>query len=311
MKTATRLGLGISMAVLAAGLAGCGGDAIGQAAKAPDSPGAGYAATEAALAQPSPMPQGFDGDKMEAPPAPPPAVAAEAKSAGSARRSAEMAPPVDRPGLGTEWGETRFSRISTVSFVRADSSTPFSSTGLFYNDEEGARAMASSAGFRRSAGGLVPMAGGAVSVGLREEGGRFLSGYTASGKNFVVGEAGQRYTIILRNNTDLRFEVVMSVDGLDVMDGKDASFKKRGYIVDPRSELEVDGFRQSSDTVAAFRFGSVRNSYANQKHGDTRNVGVIGVALFHERGTNPFAFSGDIRTREQANPFPGQFASPP
>ncbi|HVY49396.1 MAG TPA: hypothetical protein VHB21_26070, partial [Minicystis sp.] len=172
--------------------------------------------------------------------------------------------------------------------------------------------MASSAGFRRFAAGPISLAGGAVTMGLRDEGGRFLSGYTAAGKSFIVGEAGQRYTIVLRNNTDLRFEVVMSVDGLDVMDGRSASFRKRGYIVDPRSELEVDGFRQSTDTVAAFRFGSVRNSYANQKHGDARNVGIIGVALFHEMGTNPFAWTGsDVRTRERANPFPGQFASPP
>jgi hypothetical protein len=307
MKTVTRFGLGLSMAVLAAGLIGCGGDAVGTSAKSPAAGSPDFGAAQPSV-ESAPAPPGDF--KAEAPAAPPPVAVAE-RSAGGAvsKRSAEA--PVERPGLGTEWGETRFSRISTVSFLRADSTTPFAMTGLFYNDEQGARAMASSAGFARSAGGLVPMAGGAVSVGLREEGGRFLSGFTASGKNFVVGEAGQRYTIVLRNNTDLRFEVVMSVDGLDVMDGKDASFKKRGYIVDPRSELEVDGFRQTTDTVAAFRFGSVRNSYANQKHGDTRNVGVIGIALFHERGTNPFGFAGDTRTREQANPFPGQFASPP
>ena len=81
---------------------------------------------------------------------------------------------------------------------------------------------------------------------------------------------------------------------------------------DAGGELEIDGFRQSSDTVAAFRFGSVRNSCAGQKHGDTRNVGVIGVALFHERGSNPLSFSSDeVQKRHDANPFPGQFATPP
>ena len=34
------------------------------------------------------------------------------------------------------------------------------------------------------------------------------------------------------------------MDGLDVLDGKAASFGKRGYIMDPRSELEIDGFRK-------------------------------------------------------------------
>jgi hypothetical protein len=56
----------------------------------------------------------------------------------------------------------------------------------------------------------------------------------------------------------------------------------------------------------------VKSSYANQKHGETRNVGVIGVAVFHERGSNPMGVSNDeVRKRLDANPFPGQFATPP
>ncbi len=81
---------------------------------------------------------------------------------------------------------------------------------------------------------------------------------------------------------------------------------------DPRAEIEIDGFRQNMDEVAAFRFGSVRGSYAGQKTGDTRNVGVIGVALFNEVGTNPFPWTQDeVQRRRDANPFPGQFATPP
>jgi len=56
----------------------------------------------------------------------------------------------------------------------------------------------------------------------------------------------------------------------------------------------------------------VRNSYSNQKHGETRNVGVIGVAAFNERGTSPASWPiGDTRSRLQADPFPGRFATPP
>jgi hypothetical protein len=32
---------------------------------------------------------------------------------------------------------------------------------------------------------------------------------------------------------------VLSVDGLDVLDGKDASFSKRGYIVDPKGDVRT------------------------------------------------------------------------
>ena len=63
---------------------------------------------------------------------------------------------------------------------------------------------------------------------------RHLKSFALFWVDFVVGEAGQRYTIVLHNATNVRLEAVVSVDGLDVMDGKDASFKKRGYIIDPR-----------------------------------------------------------------------------
>jgi hypothetical protein len=215
----------------------------------------------------------------------------------------------ERPGLGTEWGETRHSSISRVGFERADVSSPFASLALFYNDAQGANAMASvSRAYTQS----FALAGGLVTVDLRDEGGRAYGGFVSAGRNHVVGEAGRRYAVVLHNRSGHRFEVVLSVDGLDVMDGQHASFDKRGYILDPHADLEVDGFRQSMDTVAAFRFGSVRDSYAAEKHGETRNVGVIGVALFHERGMPyPTWNSDEIRTRRNANPFPGTFATPP
>ncbi|CAN5657006.1 hypothetical protein BH20VER1_BH20VER1_09610 [soil metagenome] len=60
----------------------------------------------------------------------------------------------------------------------------------------------------------------------------------------------------MRNRTDHRIEVVLSVDGLDVIDGRRANFRKGGYLLEPNTRIEVDGFRQSYDAVAAFRFGS-------------------------------------------------------
>jgi hypothetical protein len=314
---ATRwMGLGLAMtALLAAGCSGAEAQLAGPARPAPPPPSpilagetptggdqAGYAPPGLAPA-PSAAPKGDVGAADSA---------AQPSARAQEKEGREEPSPTDRPGLGTEWGETRFSKISTVPFVRADASSPFAMTSVLYNDEEGARSMASAAGFKRWSSGSFSAAGGAVSLGLRDEGGRFLSGFVAGGKSFVVGEAGRRYSIVVHNNTDSRIEIVLSVDGLDVLDGKAASFQKRGYLVDPRGEVEVDGFRQSMDTVAAFRFGSVRDSYASQKTGDARNVGVIGVALFNERGSNPFPWTGDeVQKRRDANPFPGQFATPP
>jgi hypothetical protein len=97
---------------------------------------------------------------------------------------------------------------------------------------------------------------------------------------------------------------------LDVLDGGKASIRKPGYIMAPHSELKVDGFRQSTEAVAAFRFSPVRESYAAEKYHNTRNVGVIGIALFSEVGTNPWT-EPEVQKRLNANPFPGRFATPP
>src|SRR3569623_908698 len=68
-----------------------------------------------------------------------------------------------------------------------------------------------------------------------DDAGRTLPGLSAGGRTLIVGEDNQRYRIVVRNGTTARFEVVASVDGLDVIDGKPADPKRRGYIVDPHA----------------------------------------------------------------------------
>src|SRR6202030_2521414 len=149
-----------------------------------------------------------------------------------------------------------------------------------------------------------------ISVGLKDQSGRFLPGLNVGDRWFIDDEEGRRYSIVVRNKTNLRLEIVLSVDGLDVLDGGKASVRKSGYVMAPRSQLRVDGFRQSTEAVAAFRFGPVRESYAAEKYHHTQNVGVVGVAVFNEFGTNP-STGEEVRKRLNANPFPGHFATPP
>jgi hypothetical protein len=53
----------------------------------------------------------------------------------------------------------------------------------------------------------------------------------------------------------------------------------------------------------------VRESYAAEKY-HSRNVGVIGLALFNEVGSDPWT-NEEVRRRLKANPFPERFATPP
>ncbi len=110
--------------------------------------------------------------------------------------------------------------------------------------------------------------------------------------------------LIARSCGEAKLEIVASVDGLDVQDGGRASFSKRGYVVEPGKTVEIEVFRTSYSRVAAFKFSSVSNSYANLRHGNTRNVGIIGIAVFTQKNVNPWTWMSDeIRHRETASPF--------
>jgi hypothetical protein len=219
----------------------------------------------------------------------------------------------ERPGLGTGWGENRESHVHQVDFQR-DASTPFATGMLHYNDIHGVQALAS---FHQAmSGGYihdVPEAGGAITVSIVGENGSPLDALKVGDRTYVVGRDGERYSIVLTNHTNHRFESVASVDGLDVVNGHPASLDNRGYILSPFARLEIDGFRRSNEAVAAFRFSRVSDSYAAQTSGD-RNVGVVGVAFFSERGDSftPWTFD-ELRTRDTAQPFPVdlRYAQPP
>ena len=121
---------------------------------------------------------------------------------------------------------------------------------------------------------------------LIDDGMNTLPTFFHNGRKYVMGSLGQRYRIRVTNPTANRVEAVVSVDGLDGIDGLSASASKRGYVIPAYGSVTIDGFRTSMDSVAAFRFSSVSQSYAGRK-GQDRNVGVIGVAIFRERSQPP------------------------
>lgn len=104
--------------------------------------------------------------------------------------------------------------------------------------------------------------------------------------NVVGGDAGQAYRLKVRNLTGGRLLVVASVDGLNVLSGKEASPHQGGYIVPAYGEVIIDGWRKSLNEIAKFVFSSPASSYA-AKTGRAANIGVIGLAVFEERVTTP------------------------
>ncbi len=274
---------------LALAAAGCGRSATAYRAEAP-----------AARGYPAYSPGATEYANREAPTAPAPADEAYRPELN----------PQARPGLATVWGEDRASRVTEVSFVRRNPQQPLAEANLFYNDRAGITAMVGHSGRADWYDNVYPLAGSRLTVRLLDERGAPLPSVRAGGRSYVIGEHGQRYIIQVQNQTGNRVEVVATVDGLDVIDGRPGSYRKNGYVVDPFATVQIDGFRRSSETVASFRFGSVAESYAERK-GEGRNVGVIGVALFDEAGSAWPWTDEEIRRRHDADPFPGRYAQPP
>jgi hypothetical protein len=210
-----------------------------------------------------------------------------------------------RPGLGTAFGETRNSSIDTVSFRRADPGTPDVVFSIHYDDVAGVREVASAQRARAWSDDAV-LSQNELSFALLDGDGRLLPAASVGSQLYAVGEPESRYSLAIANDSGTTYEVVLSVDGLDVIDGRPAGFDKRGYVIDPFTSVVIDGWRTSEDTVAAFRFSSIEDSYA-ERTGEGRNVGVIGAAFFREapRHWEERRAPDDTWRRSTADPFPG------
>lgn len=127
-----------------------------------------------------------------------------------------------------------------------------------------------------------PMPAQDVSIAFEAPSGGSIQTFWHGGSLYVAGQNGSRYNLRLQNNTSERVEAVVTVDGRDVVSGQLGNYKsQRGYVIDPYGSVVIEGFRQSLEQVAAFRFTDIGNSYSARR-GSGQHVGVIGVAVFKE-----------------------------
>ncbi|WNH49066.1 hypothetical protein PDM28_01650 [Stenotrophomonas aracearum] len=110
---------------------------------------------------------------------------------------------------------------------------------------------------------------------------RELPTWQHRGQRWVAGNQGAPYAVRLRNNSPERVLVVLSVDGLNVINGEVASPNQTGYVLEPWQSADITGWRKSQREVAQFVFTNPGNSYADRT-GRPDNIGVIGIAVFNE-----------------------------
>lgn len=106
------------------------------------------------------------------------------------------------------------------------------------------------------------------------------------GRDYIEGQPGHRYAVVLQNLTGERVLAVVSVDGVNAISGQTAGSQQSGYVLGPWQRMEVRGWRKNLAEVAEFQFTSLGDSYA-ARTGRPGNVGVIGVAAFRERQREP------------------------
>lgn len=125
------------------------------------------------------------------------------------------------------------------------------------------------------------------------------------GRLFVAGETGARYSLRVTNHTQNRVLVVLSVDGVNVLNGDTADYDQTGYVFNPRQSYDVPGWRKSDTEVADFTFAPLPQSYAAQT-GRPNDVGVIGMAVFNEKVVEQtYAAPPTLPLPPVPNPAPG------
>ena len=110
--------------------------------------------------------------------------------------------------------------------------------------------------------------------------------YGSCGRTYIRGENDREFSLYFKNNTASRVLARFSVDGLSVLNGKDVTNDKGGYICHAYSSIEIAGWRTSLDEIRKFQFTTKDKSYAGKK-GDTTNCGVIGVQVYDEKYNPP------------------------
>ncbi|MCT9977567.1 hypothetical protein M2R48_04350 [Acinetobacter sp. I-MWF] len=172
--------------------------------------------------------------------------------------------------LGTKWGDEIDSHVTEVQLKRK-SDSPLTETIVQYADKN----------YKGKTVNSISIAAGKVSFSVVDDRGNRIPMYRVGQSYYLSGREGQSYQLQYENNTAKTFEVVASVDGVDVIDGSEASRSNSGYVLHAHDSLKIEGFRKSESAVASFTFSKPKDAYAaNSENGSIQNAGVIGTVLY-------------------------------
>lgn len=106
-------------------------------------------------------------------------------------------------------------------------------------------------------------------------------------KTFLAVEPGKKFALEIKNVSHKRICVVVSVDGLSIMDGERADHNSDGYVIDAHRTVMLKGWRKSDSEVAQFEITNGTSASYAAMVGKGENVGVIGVVAYTEKTVRP------------------------
>ena len=172
--------------------------------------------------------------------------------------------------LGTKWGDEIDSHVTEVDLKRK-TDAPLAEAIVQYADKK----------YQGKSVNSISLAAGKMSFSIVDDHGKNIPMYRVGQTYYLSGREGQSYQLKYENHTGRTFEVVASVDGVDVINGSEASRSNSGYVLNAHDSLTIEGFRKSDSAVASFTFSQPEDSYAaNSEHGSIQNAGVIGTVVY-------------------------------
>jgi hypothetical protein len=138
------------------------------------------------------------------------------------------------------------------------------------------------------------------------------------GNPYLQVTQGAEYSIVINNPLPVRVAVAVTIDGLNVIDGKRTSpDKAEKWIIEANSSLTLRGWQTDRSTLRRFVFTNQTSSYAQWKGKRdnkeyTQNLGVIGVAYFWNNAELqavlhppvPFTYRDDGLSKRKESPCP-------
>ena len=104
-------------------------------------------------------------------------------------------------------------------------------------------------------------------------------------RHYFEAERGENYALRIRNRTDRRVGVLISVDGLNAINGERSAQSPHEpmYVLDPRETTTIRGWRSSLEDVREFVFVDEERSYASRTDQANGDMGWIRVLAFEEQ----------------------------